>query len=52
MENLPRSILVQDLREKTDISKLNNDLGCFSKQSRSSEIRGGLLPVSVTSLIS
>lgn len=52
MENLSRSILVQDLRERTDLPKLNNEFGCFSKQSKSSEIRGGLLPVSVTPLIS
>jgi len=49
MENLSRSTLV--LRERTDLSKLNNDFGCFSKQSKSSEFRGGLLQVSVTPLI-
>lgn len=51
MENLSRPILVQDLRERTDLSKVNSQFGCFSKQSKSSEIRSGLLPVSVTPLI-
>lgn len=51
MENLSRSILVQDLRERTELSKLNNEFGSFSKQSKNSGIGGGLVPVSVTPLI-
>lgn len=47
----PGLILVQGLGERTDLSKLNKEFGCYSKQSKSSEIRGARLLVSVTLLI-
>lgn len=49
-KSLSPSILAQDLRERADLSKLNKELGWFSEQDKSSEIRGGLL-LSATALI-